>query len=63
MVKFSLAVIDDEQTIREGISAALKLQYDIQTFASAEEALGEIVTSPTLSCSISAFRVWTASRR
>ena len=46
MVKFSLAVIDDEQTIREGISAALKSQYDIQTFASAEEALGEIVNAP-----------------
>jgi len=39
MMRFSLMLIDDEQTIRDGISMALDSEYDVRTFASAEEAL------------------------
>lgn len=46
MVKFSLALIDDEKTIRDGVSLVLKSEYDIRTFGSAEEALDEIITAP-----------------
>lgn len=46
MVKFSLVLIDDEKTIREGVSTALKSEYDIRTFADAEHALDNIRTTP-----------------
>ncbi|HPR54216.1 MAG TPA: sigma-54 dependent transcriptional regulator [Deltaproteobacteria bacterium] len=46
MVRFSLVLIDDEKMIREGISMALDPEYDIRTFASAEEALEAIEATP-----------------
>jgi DNA-binding NtrC family response regulator len=46
MVRFSLVLIDDEKTIRDGISMALDSEYDIRTFAAAEEALEAIRTVP-----------------
>jgi len=46
MVQFSLVVIDDEKTIRDGIEAALKSEYAVRSFAAAEEAIDEIKTSP-----------------
>lgn len=46
MVRFSLVLIDDEKTIRDGISMALASEYDVRTFASAEEALAAIGASP-----------------
>ncbi|MEN6447735.1 MAG: sigma-54 dependent transcriptional regulator [Syntrophaceae bacterium] len=45
MVKFSLALIDDEESIREGICMALVPEYDIEAFATAETALERIKTS------------------
>ena len=46
MVRFSLVLIDDEKTIRDGISMALGSEYDIRTFAAAEDALDAIRTAP-----------------
>lgn len=46
MVRFALVLIDDEKTIRDGISMALASEYDVRTFASAEEALAAIGTAP-----------------
>ena len=39
MITYTIYVIDDEQTIREGISMTLDRTYHIETFATAEEAL------------------------
>ncbi|HOO38053.1 MAG TPA: sigma-54 dependent transcriptional regulator [Deltaproteobacteria bacterium] len=39
MITYTIFVIDDELTIREGISMALDRTYQIETFATAEEAL------------------------
>ncbi len=46
MVRFSLFLIEDEKSIRDGISMALKSEYDVRAFAAAEEALDEIRTAP-----------------
>jgi DNA-binding NtrC family response regulator len=46
MMRFSLMLIDDEQTIRDGISMALASEYDVRGFASAEEALDAIGGAP-----------------
>ena len=46
MVRFSLVLIDDEKTIRDGINMAFASEYDVRTFASAEEALKGIGTAP-----------------
>ncbi len=45
-MKFSLALIDDEKTIREGISFALESEFDIQTFENAEDGLAAIAAQP-----------------
>lgn len=45
MVKFSLVLIDDEKSIRDGISAALSSEYDIRVFADAEKAIDSIQAS------------------
>jgi CheY-like chemotaxis protein len=50
MVRFALVLIDDEKTIRDGISMALASEYDVRTFASAEEALAAIGTAPPDLC-------------
>ncbi len=39
MITYTIYVIDDEQTIREGITMAMDRTYRIETFATAEEAL------------------------
>ena len=39
MITYSIYVIDDEQTIRDGINLALEQTYQMETFATAEEAL------------------------
>jgi DNA-binding NtrC family response regulator len=41
-MKFSLVLIDDEKTIREGISFSLESEYHIRTFATAEDGLAGI---------------------
>lgn len=39
MVHFSIFVVDDEPTIREGMLLALEEQYDVRVFSAAEPAL------------------------
>jgi DNA-binding NtrC family response regulator len=39
MMPFSLYVVDDEDTAREGVSLALKKHYEVQGFGAAEDAL------------------------
>ena len=39
MTRFSIFIIDDEVSIRQGLSFALQKDYQVQAFASAEEAL------------------------
>ncbi|MBW2086813.1 MAG: response regulator, partial [Deltaproteobacteria bacterium] len=46
MISFSLYVIDDEQTIREGITMALESDYQVETFPAAEEAIEAIKNNP-----------------
>ncbi|MCG8565911.1 MAG: sigma-54 dependent transcriptional regulator [Desulfobacterales bacterium] len=46
MISFSIFVVDDESSIRKGISMTLRKKYDIQTFETGEsalEAMGESV--------------------
>lgn len=45
-MRFSIALIDDEESIREGISIALGTLYDISTFGVAEDALESIEKNP-----------------
>ncbi len=45
-MRFSIMLIDDEESIREGISIALDALYDIRAFAMAEDALEAIRTAP-----------------
>jgi len=45
-MKFSIHVIDDEKSIREGISMSLESDYTIETFATAEKALEIIKERP-----------------
>jgi DNA-binding NtrC family response regulator len=39
MMQFSIFVVDDEQTAREGVSLALKRRYRIKAFPTAEDAI------------------------
>lgn len=45
-MRFSLVLIDDEESIREGICLALDSEYEIRAFGTAEEALDIIVADP-----------------
>ncbi len=45
-MKFSLVLIDDEPTIREGISFALESAYHLRTFETAEDGLAAIEAEP-----------------
>ena len=42
MMSFSLFVVDDEEIAREGISLALRKQYQVRGFGTAEEAIAEL---------------------
>src|SRR4030067_1511984 len=46
MISYSIFVIDDEDTIREGITMALEADYQIKTFSTAETAIGVIKENP-----------------
>ena len=46
MSRFRIYLIDDESSVRQGIAVALRKQYDLQTFESAEEALPVIHKAP-----------------
>ncbi len=42
MNKFSIIVIDDEKTIRDGISMVLDGEYSVSTYPDAEKALASM---------------------
>ena len=42
MISYSIYIVDDEQTIRDGISMALEEDYRVKAFADAESALAAI---------------------
>lgn len=46
MIRYSIYVVDDEQTIREGIRIALERDYDVQTFSTAEPAIETVKHDP-----------------
>jgi DNA-binding NtrC family response regulator len=46
MISYSIFVIDDEDTIREGITMALEAEYRIKTFSTAEKAINVIKENP-----------------
>lgn len=39
MIQYSIYIVDDEETIREGITMALEADYQVEAFASAESAI------------------------
>ncbi len=45
-INYTIYVVDDEQTIREGVSMALEERYRIKEFANAETALGAFKKEP-----------------
>ncbi len=46
MISYSIFIVDDEQTVREGIALALNRHYPVQSFESAEKAIEAIKTEP-----------------
>ena len=46
MITYSIYVVDDEQTIREGITMALEGDYRVEAFVAAEVALDAIIRKP-----------------
>ncbi len=46
MNKFSIYIVDDEQTIREGISMAIEDNYLVKPFSTAEAALKAVAENP-----------------
>jgi DNA-binding NtrC family response regulator len=45
MISYTIYIIDDEETIRDGISIALESDYQVEAYASAEEAFDAIKSS------------------
>jgi len=45
-MQYALYIIDDEQTIREGITMALEADYQVKAFSDAETAIEEIKINP-----------------
>ena len=46
MIPYSIFIVDDEDSIREGLSRALKSAYDVRAFPAAESALEAFVEAP-----------------
>ena len=46
MITYSIYIVDDEQTIREGIAMAIEADYRVEAFSTAERALDAIKTDP-----------------
>jgi DNA-binding NtrC family response regulator len=46
MLTFTIYVIDDEQTIRDGITLTLETDYRVKSFATAEPAIDALATDP-----------------
>ena len=42
MIRYSIYIIDDEQSIRDALSMELEEEYDVKAFSTAEETLGLI---------------------
>ena len=42
MIPYSIYIVDDEETIREGVSMALEADYSVKAFATAESAMDAI---------------------
>jgi DNA-binding NtrC family response regulator len=46
MITYSIYIVDDEQTIRDGVTMALEEDYQVKAFADAETAIAEIEKDP-----------------
>jgi DNA-binding NtrC family response regulator len=46
MISYSIYIIDDEQTVRDGITMALSADYRVDAFSTAETAIGAIKKKP-----------------
>ena len=46
MITYSIYIVDDEQTIRDGVTMALEEDYQVKAFTDAETALAEIEKDP-----------------
>jgi DNA-binding NtrC family response regulator len=46
MIQYSIYVVDDEETIREGVSMALEANYQVKAFATAEGAMDAMKDHP-----------------
>lgn len=46
MISYSIYVVDDEATIRQGITIALETDYQVEAFSSAESAIEAMETNP-----------------
>ena len=46
MLTFTIYVIDDEQTIRDGITLTLEADYRVKSFQTAESAIDALATDP-----------------
>ena len=42
MIPYSIYIVDDEKTIREGVSMTLEADYSVKAFATAESAIDTI---------------------
>ena len=46
MIQYSIYVVDDEKTIREGVTMALEADYQVEAFATAETAIDAMKDNP-----------------
>ena len=46
MISYSIFIVDDEETIREGLALSLETEYQTKAFQDAESAIEEIAQSP-----------------
>ena len=46
MMTYTIYVVDDEKTAREGVALALKKRYQVETFSSGEEAVEAVINVP-----------------
>ena len=46
MISYSIYIVDDEKTIREGVSMALEADYSVKAFTTAESAIDTIKENP-----------------
>ena len=46
MSPYSIFIVDDEMTVREGLALALKADYHVEGFSTAENAIESIEITP-----------------